>query len=416
MENSNSLLMAKEILGQFGIILAAGTFGGVIAQRIRIPDVAIFLLIGILIGPEMLGAVNIHAESALNQFILIFGSCYILFDGGTTLRFDVLKRVWISIALLATIGVVITAFVLAFTAHFLFSLPLLVALLVGSTIASTDPATLVPIFKQVPIRDRVAQTVMSESAFNDATGAIVTFTVLGLAVGSSDTFSLSHSMLELLKQAGIGVLIGGVLGYLASLLIGHPRFAFLGEFAPVVTLMAVAGAYLGADDYHASGFMAVFVFGMILGNKEVFGFKMVPEEAHHMESFVASMALIMRLLIFILLGAQVNFDLMAKYWVHGVVIVAVLMFVARPAVVFLCTSVDRRAKWTWQEKLFMCWTRETGVIPAALAGLLVGMGAPGSDVIASVTFIAILITIIVQATTTQWLAGRLGLLVEHWED
>ncbi|HEX6827717.1 MAG TPA: hypothetical protein VF104_01925, partial [Burkholderiales bacterium] len=72
---------------------------------------------------------------------------------------------------------------------------------------------------------------------------------------------------------------------------------------------------------------------------------------------------------------------------------------------------DRRAKWSLNELLFMCWTRETGVIPAALAGLLVGMKAPGADMIASITFIAVLMTIIIQATTTPWLAGRLGLLV-----
>lgn len=416
MDASSSLLVAKTVLAQLGIILAAGTLGGVIAQRLRIPDVAIFLIIGILIGPELLGAVTIPAESALNQFILIFGSCYILFDGGTSLRFGVLKQVWITIAGLATVGVMVTAAILAATAHFLFQVPVMIALLVGSTIASTDPATLVPIFKQIPIRDRIAQTVMSESAFNDATGAIVTFTVLGLAMGADQTFSLSHSLMELTKQASLGVLIGGVLGFLASLLVAHPRVAFLGEFAPLVTLMAVAGAYLGADNYHASGFMAVFVFGMILGNKERFGFRMDEEESQKMEHFVAAMALIMRLMIFIMLGAQVNFDLISRYWLHGVVLVSVLMFVARPLVVFLCTAPDRNARWSLQERFFMCWTRETGVIPAALAGLLVGLGAPGADLIASVTFVAILMTILIQATTTPWLAKKLDLLVERWED
>ena len=95
---------------------------------------------------------------------------------------------------------------------------------------------------------------------------------------------------------------------------------------------------------------------------------------------------------------------------EGLAVVAVFMFVARPAAVFLCALPDRKARWTWQEMLFMCWTRETGVIPGALAGLLMGMGAPEAPLIASVTFIAILVTILLQATTTKWLAGRLGLL------
>jgi cell volume regulation protein A len=121
-------------------------------------------------------------------------------------------------------------------------------------------------------------------------------------------------------------------------------------------------------------------------------------------------AFIMRLFIFILLGAQVDFALMGQTWLGGVAVVTVLMLVARPATVFLCAWPDRRARWSFGEMLFMCWTRETGVIPAALAGLLLGMKAPGAQMIASVTFIAILMTILIQAPTTEWLGRRLGLL------
>ena len=124
--------------------------------------------------------------------------------------------------------------------------PSIVALLLGATLASTDPATLVPIFRQVHIRDRVAQTVMSESAFNDAMGAILTFGVLAVATGSGE-FSLPHALLDLLEQSVIGIVAGLVLGYLAALLIAHERWAFLAEYAPVVTLVAVIGAYFAAE-------------------------------------------------------------------------------------------------------------------------------------------------------------------------
>ena len=87
------------------------------------------------------------------------------------------------------------------------------------------------------------------------------------------------------------------------------------------------------------------------------------------------------------------------------------MFIARPLAVYACALPDRRARWSSNEMLFMCWTRETGVIPGALAGILLGMHAPGAPVIASVTFIAILMTILIQATTTRWLAEKLGLLL-----
>jgi cell volume regulation protein A len=223
-------------------------------------------------------------------------------------------------------------------------------------------------------------------------------------------FSLMSSLFDLLKQSVIGIVAGAMLGYLAALLIAHERWAFLMEYAPVVTLVAVIGAYFAADGLQASGFMAVFVFGIVIGNKDAFGFKMPASEQKKLDEYVMTTAFIMRLFIFILLGAQVDFHLMGQFWLGGVIVVVLFMLVARPVTVFLCALPDRRAKWSFNEMLFMCWARETGVIPAALAGLLLGMKAPGAQVIASVTFIAILMTILIQAPTTKWLGKRLGLL------
>jgi len=409
LEASASIEIAKHTLLSCGLILAIGTLAGLLAQKIRIPDVAVFLVTGIAIGPQALGFVDIRADSALNQIILLFGASYILFDGGASLRLNVLKQVWITIVVIATIGLLITAVITGLAAQYILGVPMIVALLLGATLASTDPATLVPIFRQIHIRDRVAQTVMSESAFNDAMGAIVTFGVLAVATGSGE-FSLASSLIDLIKQSVIGIVAGITLGYLAALLIAHEKFGFLAEHAPVVTLIAVVGAYFAADGLRASGFMAVFVFGIVLGNRESFGIRMDEGEAAKLEDYVLTTAFIMRLFIFILLGAQVDFTLMSQYWLGGVAVVIVLMLVARPATVFLCALPDRRARWSFAEMLFMCWTRETGVIPAALAGLLLGMKAPGAQMIASVTFIAILMTILIQAPTTEWLGRKLGLL------
>jgi cell volume regulation protein A len=409
METSLSIEHAKHALASFGIILATGTLCGFFAQKLRIPDVAVFLLVGILLGPQAAGIINIPPDSAINQLILIFGSCYILFDGGATLRLKVLKEVWITVTAISTAGVLITALITAYAASHILGIPFAVALLLGSVIASTDPATLVPVFKQIHIRERVAQTVISESAFNDAMGAILTFAVLGFIMGQGE-FAIGHALFDLAKQSFLGILSGAVLGYLAALLIAHEKYNFLAEYAPVVTLMAVLGAYLGADGLHASGFMAVFVFGIMLGNKEYFGFSMEKGEASKLDEYIFTTSFIMRMFIFLLLGSQVDFDLINRYLLGGIAIVAVFMFIARPATVFLCALPDRRAKWELKELLFMCWTRETGVIPGALAGLLVGMQVPGAPMIASITFIAILTTILLQATTTRWLARKLDLL------
>jgi potassium/hydrogen antiporter len=411
MESSASLELAKHALLMFGIILAAGTFSGLLARLVRIPDVAVFLLVGMLLGPGVSGIVNIRADSTINQLILIFGASYILFDGGASIRLKVLKEVWITILVISTAGVLITAAITGVAAYYFLGLAPIVALLLGATLASTDPATLVPVFKQVRIKERVAQTVMSESAFNDAMGAILTFTVLGVAMGAGE-FSLSDAVSGLLKQSLLGIVVGGVLGYLAAFFISHEKFGFLAEFAPVVTLMAVIGAYMSADGLQSSGFMAVFVFGIMMGNQESLGFKLAQQKDNLLEDYVMTTAFIMRMFIFILLGAQVDFGLMNQYLFSGIAVVVVFMLVARPVTVFLCALPDRRAKWSFREMLFMCWTRETGVIPGALAGMLVGMKAPGAQIIASVTFIAILMTILIQATTTKWLAKKLGLLLE----
>jgi cell volume regulation protein A len=208
---ASAVEVAKHVLLACGLILAVGTFTGLVAQRLGIPDVAVFLIAGMLVGPQALGLIDIQANSPLNQFILLFGASYILFDGGASLRFNVLKRVWITIVVISTVGVVITAIVTGIAAYYVLDVPFIVALLLGATLASTDPATLVPIFRQVKIRDRVAQTVMSESAFNDAMGAIVTFGVLAVAMETGE-FSPAASLLNLLKQSIIGIGAGAVLG------------------------------------------------------------------------------------------------------------------------------------------------------------------------------------------------------------
>jgi potassium/hydrogen antiporter len=409
MEASASIEIAKHTLLACGLILVIGTLGSFAAQKLKIPDIPIFLLAGIVIGPHALALVSIGADSALNQIILLFGASYILFDGGASLRLGVLKQVWITILTIATVGVLITTAITALAAHALLAMPFSLALLLGAALAPTDPATLVPIFRKLQIRARVAQTVISESAFNDPLSAILTFALLGLASGSAD-FSVTYALFDLVKQSILGIAAGIALGYLACLLIAHEKWAFLAEYAPIVTLVAVIGAYFAASGLHASGFMAVFVFGVVLGNKEAFGFRMEAGEAQKLDEFVLTTAFVMRLFIFILLGTQVDFAQIGQNWKAAVAIVAVLMLVARPLTVFLCALPDRRARWSFAEMLFMCWTRETGVIPAALAGLLLGDNAPGAHEIASVIFVAILMTILIQAPTTQWLARKLDLL------
>ena len=231
MNSTIALETTRQILFYFGIILGAGVCAEYLSQKARVPDVVIFLLMGILLGPEVSGILKIRGDSAVSQIILIFGSCYILFDGGAAVRLRALKEACITIVLLATAGVLIMTAITGVAAHYIFGVPLLVALLLGATIAPTDPATIVPIFRQIKITERIAQTMMSESAFNDATGAILAFAILSVATGGS-AFSLQTSVIDLLKQSALGIMAGGFAGYLAALLIAHEKYGFFAEYSP----------------------------------------------------------------------------------------------------------------------------------------------------------------------------------------
>ena len=409
MEPTTAIVAAQHVLLIGAIVLFTGAIGGMIARRLGVPDIVLYLLAGILLGPAVGHLVAVPADSTLNQLILLFGASYILFDGGASLRLRVMRKVWITVALLATVGVAVTALITAVAAYYLLAVPMVVAALLAAVISSTDPATLIPVFKQVKIRERVAQAVISESAANDAVGAILTFAVLIVATGSG-VLSVGHSLGLLGYQAVVGILVGAFAGYAASLFIAHERLGFLQEHLPLVTLIVVSAALLAAGELRASGFMAVFVAGIVLGNREHFGLRLAPAEADRLEDFILTTALIMRMFIFILLGTQVNFALLDRYLWGAIGVVAVFMLAARPMTVLICTLPDRRARWSLREVIFMCWTRETGVIPSALAGMLIGVGAPGADIIAAVTFMAVLVTIVLQATTTRWLAGKLDLL------
>jgi cell volume regulation protein A len=419
MENPG-IIDATRFLLMALIVLVFGVFSSKISAWLKVPDVVVLLIVGILVGPPALHLIDLPAESAVNQIVLIFGASYILFEGGSGLSLKVIKKVWLTISFLALPGVLISVVIVGFAAAWLIGMPLLPAFLLAAVIAPTDPATLVPIFKQVKIRERVTQTVISESAFNDATGSIVAFTILGLMTMGS--FSAGKSLLNFILMAGGGILTGIVLGFLAIFLIAHTRYKSLTEHAPFITLIVVISAYLLGEKIGASGFMAVFVIGILIGNLESFVFKSIigkgpvhefkldQEHQGRMHHFIELISTLCRVFIFILLGTHVNIELIRQYFIPGIGVMFVFMFIARPMTVLCSTLPDVKAKWKWNEIFFMFWTRETGVIPAALSGLLVGAKAPYADVIASITFMSILFTILIQASTTKWLAGKLDLL------
>ncbi|MDR3413038.1 MAG: sodium:proton antiporter [Formivibrio sp.] len=408
---SDAMHIATHVLVIFAALFVSGALAAKVADLIKVPDVVLFLLIGIVAGPPGLNLINVPAESALNQLMLILGASFLLFHGGTGVSFRVLKQVWLTLTLLSTVAVLLMTVVVGYTAHYALGLSLVTAMLLAAVLASTDPATLVPIFLAIRIRDKVAQTVLSESALNDATGSICTFAILGVL--STGEFSIGGSLWQFVLLAGGGILVGIVFGMLSVFLVSNKAKFLFADYAQVLLLPVIIASYLVADRLGASGFMAVFVVGLIYGNMEHFGMSMPEEQFENLHGFINNGSLLLRMVIFILLGAHVDFAVVREYLLPGCAVIAVFMLVARPLSVLICALPDRKAKWTRNEIIFMFWTRETGVIPAALSGMLIGMGVKHADVIAAITFMAILATLVIQASTTKWLAGRLGLLEDE---
>jgi potassium/hydrogen antiporter len=408
---SHAIEVAKSVLMNFAVLFAAGALAAKIADQLKIPDVVLFLIMGIIIGPPGLNLMQVPAESALNQLMLIVGACFLLFQGGIGVSFKVLKQTWLTLILLATVAVLLMVIIVGYTAHWILGLELIYALLLSAVLASTDPATLVPIFLTIKIRPKVAETVLSESAFNDATGAICTFAVLGMI--STGHVSLGENLLKFAVMAGGGILIGLLFSIVMAFFISNKANHVLGKQAQILLLPLIIAAYLSSEHFGASGFMTVFMIGLVLGNLESYGWFMDPDHHRSMHSFIDHGSLLLRMIIFILLGANVDFAIVKQFFLPGLIIIAVFMLLARPIAVLACVLPDRRARWERNEILFMFWTRETGVIPAALSGMLIGMKVPYADVIAAITFMAILATLIIQASTTRWLAAKLGLLEEY---
>lgn len=409
MHDLASVLDARHILLLVASLLAIGVLLGWVARKLHLPDLVLYLIAGVVLGPGMSGLVAVPADSTLAQLILTFGASYILFDGGTGVRLGLLRDIGITVAAISTVGVVITAAVVCVAAHLFLGMSWQIALLLGTVIAATDPAALIPIFRQIRVRERLAQMVICEAAFNDAISAVLTFALLGSAVGGAG-FQFSGVLGAFALQTAIGLLVGAALGFAAAFLMGHERYGFLRQYAPLLTLITVIGAYFSADGFGASGFMAVFVAGVILGNRDVFGFTLAPGESRRLHEYADTTSLILRMMIFMLLGAQVDLRSIGHDFGGTAACIAVFVLLARPLTVLVCALPDRRARWSPLELLFMCWTRETGVIPGALAGMLLARGVAGADRIAGVVSAAILVTLLVQGGTTRWLAQRLDLL------
>ncbi len=401
--------MTDEIFLTLSLLLMGALLARFVASLLRIPEILLLVAVGALFGPSALDVVDVPFDSLGAQLIFTLGVSLILFYGGLSLSLPILRKVWLSLTLLAVPGVVITALIVGVTAHFVFDLPWNVAFLVGAVLSPTDPAILIPLFVRSRLKPKVAQTVIAESAFNDPTGAALALTFAGVVLTGNN--SISGPAGEFLVDLGISTVIGIVAGVVLSAAISSDRMGVWRESEAIAVLAVITISFFSLDTAGGSGYLGAFLAGLIVGNARELGLadKSQPH-AEEVRQFAFNLADLVTLIVFMVLGANIPFAELGDNLLPALAVLATLMLVARPIVVLTCAMPDRAARWSRNELLFLCWTRETGVVPAALVGVLAGLGVPYGDVFASVVALAIVLTLLLQALPARWLAGRLGLL------
>jgi cell volume regulation protein A len=226
-----------------------------------------------------------------------------------------------------------------------------------------------------------------------------------LSGGASLTDPLQEFVVDLAISTALGIVFGIVLSAAVS-----SRRAGIWRESPAIAVMAIISAgYFSIDSAGGSGYLGAFLAGLIVANMEQLGLAMHSTHERDMRVFVATVTEVMVMLVFITLGANLPLHAIVDDFAPALAVIAALVFVARPLTVLACLVPDRRGAWSRQELVFLAWTRETGVVPAALAGVMVGLGVPDANVIVVTVALAIVVTLGLQATTKGWLARRLRL-------
>jgi potassium/hydrogen antiporter len=401
-------MAAKDVILTIAIMLGAGLAGQLVADALRLPRMLVFLLAGVLLGPSVSSSIDVPLDSVGAQLLLSLGVSFILFHGGLQLSTRVLSRVAVGLTLLAVPGVVVTALIAGSVAALVFGLPLTSGLLIGAVLAPTDPAILIPLFERLRLRPKVSQTIIAESALNDPTGAVLALAVAGVVV--SGGASLTEPLRDFVVDLAISTVLGVVFGVVLSAAVSSRRAGLWRESSAIAVMAVISAGYFSIDSAGGSGYLGAFLAGLIVGNMEHLRLAMQSEHEREMRIFVSTVADVMVMLVFITLGANLPLREIADELAPGLAVIAALILVARPVTVLACLLPDRRGSWSRDELVFLAWTRETGVVPAALAGIMVGLHVPDADLVVTTVALAIIVTLGVQATTKRWLARRLHLI------
>jgi cell volume regulation protein A len=372
----------------------AGILSSLLALRFGAPLLLVFLVIGMLAGDS--GPGGLQFDDVRSTYLV--GSvalALILFDGGLRTRFQSIRAVLAPSISLATVGVLLTALITAPVAKFALDLNWTEALLVGAVVASTDAAAVFLLVhaQGLRLRPRVGATLEAESGSNDPFAVFLTLMLVEfISVGQS---SAGHVMLELAREAVLGAIIGVTGGWLVVSALNRVALP-QGLHAPFVTTAALV-IFGTAQITHASGFFAVYLAGIIIGNR--------PTRAHNsVVTFLDAATWLAQIVMFVLLGLLVSPQRLGSSVGPAVVVAMVLMVVARPVAVFVCLAPFR---FNWREKLFIAWTGLRGAVAIFLASIPMLVGLSKAYLYFDVAFVVVIISLLLQgwtlATAARWL-------------
>jgi potassium/hydrogen antiporter len=382
-----------------GGILLLGVVAAMLARRLRLPVLVLFLGVGMFLGSDGPGGIYFD-DVQLARSIGIVGLVAILFEGGLTSDFRQVRRVLPSAFSLATVGVLVTAAVVGVSAYGLFDLTWTGSLLIGATVASTDAAAVFGALRFTAVRRRIATVLAVESGLNDPLAVALTIGLISWI--TKPAYGLGDIVVLLAEQFWFGLLIGLGLGALASLLL--PRIpAELSGFAPVATVALAALAYGLADIAGGSGFLCVYVVALFVGNRPM-PYRRAIVGFHEGLSYVAEVSL------FVILGLLVFPGRLGPVAVESVALTAVLIFAARPLGVLAATPLQR---FNLRERAFLSWAGLRGAVPIVLATFALSAGVGESNTIFNAVFFVVLLSALVQGLTLEPVGRWLGLATER---
>jgi cell volume regulation protein A len=363
-----------------------------LSSRSGLPSLLIYLGIGVAIGQDGLGVRFDNAE--LTQVLGYAALVVILAEGGLGTHWREIRPAVPAAAVLATVGVAVSVGITAAAAHYLVDLDWRQSLIIGAVVSSTDAAAVFSVLRRVPLPSRLTGLLEAESGFNDAPVVI-------LVLAFSTTGHIDHWYVllgEIVLELAIGAAIGLALGFLGAYAMRHLALPASGLY-PIAVMAITVLAYAGGALAHGSGFLAVYVASLVLGNAKL-------PHGPATRGFAEGLAWIAQIGLFVLLGLLVTpHELGDDLW-PAVVVGLVLTALARPVSVLLSLAPFRTP---WREQALVSWAGLRGAVPIVLATIPMVSGVAESRRIFNIVFLLVIVYTLVQGPTLPWLARRLRL-------